>query len=528
MQQVKLTPTQKKRKRLLGDIFLGLQNGNFGSLLPGWHDHGSISAIDVNTGKQVWKFRTPEPERGGVSTTDSGLGFAGGGDGVLRAFDLKSGKVLWTFQTGHQIAAGPAIYSVDGKQYIAITSGGTPTSSNGGTASELQIFALGGSQNESKPPPDLPPVVRRLSAVVSQVTPARRHAPARAQRTSAGGNGRLTTQSGLVVRQWNANSNNTQNAIGHVRLGSRPVAGARLTVDGYRIPQATAKDGSFHCPVDITVARRHEVTVTSAAGATVGGRPLSAAQQSALTGLQAGFSAAYKIDGLKARRQPGGTVLVTGRVRDAGGGAPPPVVLYTYQLRGTITDASGKAVQGAIVVTRTADRDFWTFSSPTDAQGDYSSFFSASDEQGADPVPLNVQVAVGSVSYGGATGTTFNFKRLRSATMDIQLPTTTPRPLPVSAPASYAGAIYEGLVVGVNVGGHVIKPLSERWPDAHGNFSMVLPASTRGKTLRFWENRRQFFSRFTATPGGAVDLGSWPTALGPAVPLGLAALAVPR
>ena len=151
-QQAKFTPTQKKRKRLLGDIFLGLENGNFGALLPGWHDHGSISAIDVNTGKQVWKFQTPEPERGGVSTTDSGLGFAGGGDGNLRAFDLKSGKVLWSFQTGHQIAAGPAIYSVDGKEYIAITSGGTPTSSNGGISSELQIFALGGSGNESKPP----------------------------------------------------------------------------------------------------------------------------------------------------------------------------------------------------------------------------------------------------------------------------------------------------------------------------------------------------------------------------------------
>ena len=91
-QQTKLRPTEKKRKRLLGDIFLGLSNGNFGSLLPGWHDHGSISAIDVNTGKQVWKFKTPEPERGGVSTTDSGLGFAGGGDGVLRAFDLKNGQ----------------------------------------------------------------------------------------------------------------------------------------------------------------------------------------------------------------------------------------------------------------------------------------------------------------------------------------------------------------------------------------------------------------------------------------------------
>ena len=49
-QQVQLSPTEKKRKRLLGDIFLGLQNSTFGALLPGWHDHGSICAIDVNTG----------------------------------------------------------------------------------------------------------------------------------------------------------------------------------------------------------------------------------------------------------------------------------------------------------------------------------------------------------------------------------------------------------------------------------------------------------------------------------------------
>ena len=115
--QKKLTPTQKKRKFLLGDIFLGLDNGNFGDYLPGWKDHGSISAIDVSTGKRVWKFDTPEPERGGVSLTASGLGFAGGGDGVLRAFDSKTGKVLWTFQTGRQIAAGPTIFTV-GRQGV--------------------------------------------------------------------------------------------------------------------------------------------------------------------------------------------------------------------------------------------------------------------------------------------------------------------------------------------------------------------------------------------------------------------------
>jgi hypothetical protein len=57
---------------------------------------------------------------------------------------------------------------------------------------------------------------------------------------------------------------------------------------------------------------------------------------------------------------------------------------------------------------------------------------------------------------------------------------------------------------------------------------MVLPASVRGHTLRFWENQRQAFSRFSVHPGGAVDLASWPSALGSAVPSGLASLAVPR
>ena len=100
----------------------------------------------------MWKFDTPEPERGGVTATASGLGFAGGGDGVLRAFDLKTGKVLWTFQTGRQIAAGPTIFTAGGKEYIAITVGGTPTSSGGGLASQLQVFAIGGSKAESPKP----------------------------------------------------------------------------------------------------------------------------------------------------------------------------------------------------------------------------------------------------------------------------------------------------------------------------------------------------------------------------------------
>ena len=143
-------------------------------------------------------------------------------------------------------------------------------------------------------------------------------------------------------------------------------------------------------------------------------------------------------------------MLVTGRVHDSEGGAPPPVVLFTYQLSGVVTDPAGKPVQGAIVVTRTADRDFWTFSSPSDAQGHYTSFFSAADEQGADPVPLAVQVAVGPVSYGGAQGTNFNFKRLTARRSTSSSASATAARFRSRRPSSYPGAVYEGLVVGVN------------------------------------------------------------------------------
>jgi hypothetical protein len=42
-----INEVQGLAKFILGDVFLGVQNGNFGSALQGWHDHGSISAIDV-------------------------------------------------------------------------------------------------------------------------------------------------------------------------------------------------------------------------------------------------------------------------------------------------------------------------------------------------------------------------------------------------------------------------------------------------------------------------------------------------
>jgi alcohol dehydrogenase (cytochrome c) len=524
--QDKLTPTQKKRKLVQGDVFLGLRNGNFGTALANWRDHGSISAINVSTGRRVWKFQTPEPERGGVTTTASGLGFAGGGDGVLRAFDVRNGRVLWRFQTGAPIAAGPTLYLSGGREYLAITVGGTPTSSNGGVAAELQVFAVGGSQRESPAPSaaaraafaaaDAPSVVSTPSA------PARARAPAVAARGA-----RFVTGGPIAVRAWLPSGDNTQAAGGRLLVGGRPVSGARISVDRYVLPRATGADGRFTASVDVTVARRHLVKVAGLSRARVGGRALTAAERAAVRAATGGFTVAYRVDDLKARAGRNGSVVVTGRIATRGGFAPAGVSLFTYRLSGRITGADGKPVAGATVVTRTVDRDFWTFSEPSDSNGNYTSFFAASDKSQDDPVPLSVQVAVGPVSYSSGLVPTVKFKRLRSARMDVQLPARVGGILPLPTSTSFEGAVYQGLLVGASVGGRVVKPLAAQWPDAKGRFRLVLPASARGKTVRFWQSSFQAFATFPARPGGAVDLRTWPAGLSPRVSTGTANLRLP-
>lgn len=522
--QKKLTPTQKKRKFLLGDIFLGLENGNFGQYLPGWKDHGSISAIDVATGRRVWKFDTPEPERGGVSVTASGLGFAGGGDGVLRAFDLATGKIYWSFQTGRQIAAGPTIFAAGGKQFVAITVGGTPTSSSGGLASQLQVFSLDGSKAESPKPPNLTSLTASGGMAVATTGDTRE---LQAGTTSPSERARIEIPEGAVtLRLWDPDSSNLATVAGKLTLGGAPVSGARIAVDRYVLPLRTASDGSFSALVDTTLARRHPVRVVDATAARVPGRALTEAEQASLLHASGGINVGYRVADLEAVVQADGTVRVSGRAVRADGVPAPPVVLLSYRLSGTITDASGKPVAGAYVVTRTNDRDFWAFSEPSNASGRYTAFFPASDLTEIDPVPFTVQVASGRTNFTtGAANPTF--KRRSSATLDLALPASgATMALPRSTPEP--GAIYRGTLVGVSAGAGVVRPLSATWPDAAGRFELVLPGSVRGSTLRFWQADFQSFQTTTVVPGGAVDLDTWPRALSPRVARDLAVLRIPR
>jgi hypothetical protein len=138
--QKKLTPTQKKREvPARRRLPRARERQTSARRSQSWHDHGSISAIDVSTGRRVWKFRRPSRSAAACRSPRAASASPAAATG-LRAFDLTERQGPLDVQHGRPIASGPTIFSAGGKEYVAVTVGGTPTSSNGGVASLLQVF----------------------------------------------------------------------------------------------------------------------------------------------------------------------------------------------------------------------------------------------------------------------------------------------------------------------------------------------------------------------------------------------------
>ena len=111
---------------------------------------GTIYAISAETGATAWKF---EQRAGTMSLVATGGGLLFGGDvnGRFRALDQSSGKVLWEINLGSPVTGYPISYAVDGKQYVAVSTGVSLTQSGlnaltpelrPSTGNNLFVFAL--------------------------------------------------------------------------------------------------------------------------------------------------------------------------------------------------------------------------------------------------------------------------------------------------------------------------------------------------------------------------------------------------
>ncbi len=84
---------------------------------------GNFIAWDARTGKIVWSVKEQFSVWSGTVTTAGGVAFYGTLEGYLKAVDLKTGKELYKFKTASGIIGNVITYENRGKQHVAILSG---------------------------------------------------------------------------------------------------------------------------------------------------------------------------------------------------------------------------------------------------------------------------------------------------------------------------------------------------------------------------------------------------------------------
>jgi len=123
-----------------------LNKEGYPAISPPW---GSLSAINLNTGKFEWQIPFGEFEElkkrgipttgrenfGGPVVTAGGILFIGASaDGKLRAINKRTGKTIWETTLPAPGMSTPAIYELDGRQYIVIACGGSKSGGKSGDA----------------------------------------------------------------------------------------------------------------------------------------------------------------------------------------------------------------------------------------------------------------------------------------------------------------------------------------------------------------------------------------------------------
>jgi quinoprotein glucose dehydrogenase len=122
---LKLEADKKDEDRYLSGFGFMIASDGLGAIKPPWT---SLTAYDLNEGTIKWKIAlgdvpgikgtgTHYPKVGPVITA-GGLLFTGTRDKKVRAFDVETGKPLWEAEAGAALEGMPAIYEINGREYI--------------------------------------------------------------------------------------------------------------------------------------------------------------------------------------------------------------------------------------------------------------------------------------------------------------------------------------------------------------------------------------------------------------------------
>ena len=96
-------------------------------IAPGTDQVGTVQAISAETGEILWRHEQRAATTSLVAT-GGGLVFGGDVNGRFRALDQQTGEVLWEVNLGSPVTGFPITFAVDGRQYVAASTGSSISS----------------------------------------------------------------------------------------------------------------------------------------------------------------------------------------------------------------------------------------------------------------------------------------------------------------------------------------------------------------------------------------------------------------
>lgn len=290
------------------------------------------------------------------------------------------------------------------------------------------------------------------------------------------------TPTQFAIVSWSATGDQQSTATGTLTAGGHPLSGQTvLAQNGQHFK--TDKDGHFTFQVDRSkLAHLTFMTLTDKGQARA----------------HAKVNVAYPVV-IEQVVQNANQVKVQGRLVDANGNPPPVFRIANYRVSGTVHDASGKPVKGAIVSLVADGGEQWSKSQPTDENGAYTLFFTPDEE-------TLYRVTVGKTQYTLPPGRVFQFPQQSSLSVDVKLPATGTYIHDQSGDLrghTTPGAVYTGIAVGVV--DHQGNPYYATAPTTDGRFTLTLPSDLwQSGKLAWFEREINAFTPEQVRPGSSL------------------------
>jgi len=295
---------------------------------------------------------------------------------------------------------------------------------------------------------------------------------------------KLSTDS-LDMSTWMIDGNHMADVKGTLLSGDKPVEGAVVQLANFR-EITTDKNGNFDFSIDRSKLDIKEVKVVSAENAKIDGKKVSKDDHNKLVGVSNNVAIRYPviIDSVSTNANDASLVDVEAHAKMPEGQEFPGFGIDRYEITGTVKDADGNPVEGAVINIRRDGVEGFSISPPTDKDGKYQFFYLPDDEEAH-----YFYVVYNGTRYSLPENRIYMFPEDTSVNIDVMLPKTgtviDDKP-PTLVTHTLLGAHYTGLLFGLevpdNVNYTVTIPMEE-----DGSFTVTLPKTEWEKKPTFYE-----------------------------------------